>query len=57
MSDTITAWHDRQNRLSSHQSESKDIKSKVNDKRAYQILLEYSSDEIKRALEILNKTK
>lgn len=57
MSDTITAWHDRQNRLSSHQSESKDFERKVDDRRAYQILLEYTTEEIQRALEILQKTK
>ena len=41
----------------SHQSESKDFKRKVDDRRAYQILLEYTTEEIQRALEILQKTK
>tara|TARA_B110000503_G_scaffold95573_2_gene143872 strand:+ start:6081 stop:6254 length:174 start_codon:yes stop_codon:yes gene_type:complete len=57
MSDTITAWHERQ--IDTVKNEREKLKEHivVDDRRAYQILLEYTTEEIQRALEILQKTK
>jgi hypothetical protein len=48
MSDSVKAWHEMQ-------EENKKIVSNV--KKAYKILIDYDIQDIKKALEIYNKTK
>jgi len=60
MSDSIKAWHEmQQENLASLQADEAMAKQGIGqeNKKAYRILIDYDIEDIKRALEIYNKTK
>ena len=55
MSDSVKAWHEMQDeeKLKLFKQEEK----RLQNKKAYRILIDYDIEDIKKALEIYNKTK